>query len=420
MSTLGALVDAAVQASKPALSGRRILLGVSGGIAAYKAAELARLFIRAGADVRVVMSHAATELIGPLTFQSLTGHTVTTSLFEAAPTEGSGSTIGHIELADWAELFVIAPATANVIARLVHGLADDVLTTIVLACRAPLLVAPAMNVNMWRHEATQANVAALVKRGVHKVGPDEGDLACGWVGAGRMAEPLDLLEAAANVLGPRAMVDEHVLVTAGPTHEPIDPVRYIGNRSTGKMGFSIAAEAAARGAKVTLVAGPTPLPTPPGVDRVDVVTAADLREAVLARCEDASLIVMAAAVADERPATPAAHKLKKSGAASSLALAPTADVLAELGTRTWKGKRPTLVGFAAETQDLVANATAKLERKRCDLVVANDVSASDAGFGTDSNRVVLVRRGAPPEALPLLDKRQVAGRILDAVKGLGK
>jgi phosphopantothenoylcysteine decarboxylase/phosphopantothenate--cysteine ligase len=410
---VGAIVDAAVEAARPALSGRRVALGVSGGIAAYKAAELARLLVRAGAELRVVMTHAAAEFVGPLTFESLSGRPVTRSLFEVG-----GEAIGHIELADWAELLLIAPATANLLARLAQGLADDVLTTVALACRAPLLVAPAMNVNMWQHPATQQNLKTLLERGVRRVGPDEGDLACGWVGAGRMAEPLEILAAARDLLGPRALFGERVLVTAGPTHEAIDPVRFISNRSTGKMGFAIAAEAAAQGASVTLIAGPTAQPTPAGVTRIDVVSAAELRAAVLARCDEATLVVMAAAVADERPAAPAAQKLKKTGTPRALTLQPTEDVLAELGARAYTNARPILVGFAAETEHVLEHAAQKLERKRCDLIVANDVSQADAGFATDTNRVLLLRRGAPPEPLPLLDKRQVAGRILAAAKGL--
>ena len=412
--TVSSLVQAAVDAARPALAGRRVLLGVSGGIAAYKAAELLRLFVRAGAEVRVTMTRAATEFIAPLTFQSLSGRPVTHTLFDLH----AAATIGHIEIADWAELFVVAPATADLLARLAHGQADEVVATIALACRAPLLVAPAMNINMWQHAATQANLALLVARGVRTVGPDAGDLACGWVGQGRMAEPLEILEAASRVLSPRALVGEHVLVTAGPTHEAIDPVRYISNRSTGKMGYAVAAEAAARGAKVTLVSGPTNLAVPPGVTRADVVTAAEMRSAVLAGCDDATIIVMAAAVADETPAQVATQKVKKRAEATTLALAPTADILAELGSRTWKGRRPLLVGFAAETEDVVAHATEKLARKRCDLLIANDVSAPDAGFATETNRVIFVRPGVAAEVLPLLGKREVAVRILDAAQGL--
>ncbi len=414
VEAVGAALEAAVVAARPALAGRRVLVGVSGGIAAYKAADLVRLLVRAGAEVRVVMTRAADEFVAPLTFQSLSGRPVVRELFDL----GQEATIGHITVADWAELFVIAPATANVLSRLAHGLADDVLTTVALACRAPLLVAPAMNVNMWTHPATVANVATLLARGALTVGPAAGDLACGWVGEGRMAEPVQILEAVAACASPRDLAGEHVLVSAGPTREAIDPVRFISNRSTGKMGFSIAADAAARGAAVTLVAGPTALATPPGVERLDVVSAAQMHEAVMARCEASTIIVMAAAVADERPPTTAPQKLKKDGAPRALALEPTVDILAALGARRWPGPRPTLVGFAAETEDVVRHATEKLARKGCDLIVANDVAAADAGFATDENRVILVRRGQPPEALPLLAKREVARRVLDAARAV--
>ena len=408
-----AIVEQAVVRARPALNGRRIVVGVAGGIAAYKAAELVRLLVRAGAQVRVVMTKAATEFIGPLTLQSLSSRPVVQSLFELH----AEANIGHIDVADWAELLVVAPATADVLARLAHGRADDVLTTIALACRAPLLLAPSMNVNMWNHAATRANVDALLSRGALSAGPGAGELACGWVGDGRMAEPLDILAAAVDALGSRSLAGREVLVSAGPTHESIDPVRYIGNRSTGKMGYAVAAEAAARGANVTLVSGPTSLGTPPGVTRIDVTTAAQLRDAMLARCDSADIVVMAAAVADERPAHVAAQKLKKTGAPQPLELEATVDVLAELGARTYPARRPTLVGFAAETERVVENADGKRTKKRVDLVVANDVSAGDAGFGTDDNRVVLVS-AAGADSLPLLTKAEVAARIWDAVEKL--
>ena len=401
------------------LRGRKILLGVTGGIAAYKAAELTRLYIKAGALVRVVMTRAAKEFVAPLTFQALSGHAVVDSLFGAAQ-RSDGASIEHIEVADWAELFVIAPATAHAIAQLANGLADDVLTTIALACKAPLLVAPAMNVNMWQHAATVANVAQLVARGAVTVGPDPGDLACGWVGQGRMAEPADIVTASDALLAPRDLAGQRWLVTAGPTHEAIDPVRFIGNHSTGKMGFAIAAEAAARGAEVVLVAGPTPLQTPHGVARKDVVSAAEMRAAVLAHCEGAATLVMSAAVADERPKTVGANKLKKTGKDSSLSLEPTVDILAELGARAWLGARPTLIGFAAETERVVEHARAKLDKKGCDMIVANDVSGKDAGFGVDDNRVIIISRTGEPQHVPLASKRQIAARIVDAVRSLAR
>jgi phosphopantothenoylcysteine decarboxylase / phosphopantothenate---cysteine ligase len=391
------------------MEGRRIVVGVSGGIAAYKAAELVRALVKAGAEVRVVMTEAAQKFITPLTLQALSQHPVATDTFDL----GQEATIGHIELADRAELLVIAPATADVIARLAHGIADDLLTTVALACRAPLLLAPAMNVNMWRHPATRANLCTLVERGVHTVGPDAGELACGWIGEGRLIEAADIAAECARLLGPRDWAGRRVLVTAGPTYEPIDPVRFLGNRSSGKMGFAVAARAARRGAEVTLIAGPTPLPTPAGVTRVDVETARQMREATLARVDGTALVVMTAAVADYRPAAEAAHKLKKDalGAAPALALTQNPDILRELA-----GRAPVVVGFAAETEDVEKHAAEKLRDKGCDLIVANDVGENGSGFGTDTNRVVLLGRDGSVERLPQLGKDEVADRILDRAR----
>jgi phosphopantothenoylcysteine decarboxylase/phosphopantothenate--cysteine ligase len=393
------------------MDGRRIVVGVSGGIAAYKAAELVRALVKAGAEVRVVMTAAAQQFITPLTLQTLSGNPVGTDTFDLT----QESTIGHIELADRAELLVIAPATADVIARLAHGMANDLLTTVALASRAPLLLAPAMNVNMWRHPATQANLRTLVERGVHTVGPDAGELACGWIGEGRMIEAPVIAEACARLLGPRDWAGRRVVVTAGPTHEPIDPVRFLGNRSTGKMGFAIAARAARRGAEVTLIAGPTSLPTPTGVTRVDVETALQMREATLARVAGAALVVMTAAVADYRPASAAPQKLKKDalGEAPALPLTQNPDILRELA-----GRAPVVIGFAAETEDVVRHAAQKLSEKGCDLIVANDVSERGSGFGTDTNRVVLLGRDGSVERLPQLAKDEVADRILDRARQL--
>ena len=393
------------------LNGRRIVVGVAGGIAAYKAAELVRALVKGGAEVRVVMTDAAQRFITPLTLQALSQHPVATDTFDLT----QEATIGHITLADQAELLVVAPATADVIARLAHGLANDLLTTVALACRAPVLLAPAMNVNMWRHAATQANLRTLVERGVHTVGPDAGELACGWVGEGRMMEAAEIAAACAQLLGARDWAGRRVVVTAGPTWEPIDPVRFIGNRSTGKMGFALAARAARRGAEVTLIAGPTALPTPAGVRRIDVETAAEMRAAALAHVEGAALVVMTAAVADYRPAEAAPQKLKKEalGEAPSLTLTRNPDILAEL-----KGRAPVVVGFAAETEDLERHAAEKLRRKGCDLIVANDVSEAGSGFGSDTNRVVLLARDGGVERLPRLSKDEVADRILDRARAL--
>lgn len=400
-----------------ALAGRRIVLGVSGGIAAYKSAELTRLLVKAGAEVRVIMTAGAQKFITPLTLQTLSQHPVSTDTFDLQ----MEATVGHIDLADRAELLVIAPSTANVIAQLAQGLAGDLLTTVALACRAPILLAPAMNVNMWGHPATQANVQTLSARGVHTVGPGAGELACGWVGSGRMSEPAEIAAACARVLGGRDLAGLDVLITAGPTFEAIDPVRFVGNRSTGKMGFALARAAARRGARVTLVAGPVALPTPPGpsIERVDVESAREMREAVLERADGQALIVMTAAVADYRPKAPAQKKLKKEklGAHPSIELTANPDILAELGARAWKRRRPAIVGFAAETDDVEKRAVEKRRRKGCDLLVANDVSEAGSGFGTDTNRVLLVDAGGV-EALPLLTKDEVAERILDRARAL--
>jgi phosphopantothenoylcysteine decarboxylase / phosphopantothenate---cysteine ligase len=388
------------------LSGRRIVVGVAGGIAAYKAAELVRALVKQGAHVRVVMTAAAQQFITPLTLQSLSQQPVATDTFALSQEQ----TIGHIQVADWAELLVIAPATADLIARLAHGLANDLLSTVALACRAPLLLAPAMNVNMWRHPATQANLKLLVERGALTCGPDAGELACGWVGEGRMMEAAEIAAACVRALGKRDWQGRRVLVTAGPTFEPIDPVRFLGNRSTGKMGFAIARQAARRGARVTLVAGPVALTTPAGVvERIDVETAEQMRAATLQHADGQALIVMTAAVADYRPSAAAPQKLKKDalGDAPAIALTRNPDILAELA-----GRAPVVVGFAAETEDVERHAQAKLAAKGCDLIVANDVSEAGSGFGSDTNRVLLVGRDGV-EALPQLSKDEVADRILD-------
>jgi phosphopantothenoylcysteine decarboxylase/phosphopantothenate--cysteine ligase len=392
------------------LAGASIVVGVCGGIAAYKAAELVRLFDKAGANVRVMMTPRAQAFVGPLTFQALTRAPVFTDLFDLT----EEATIGHIQLADRADLVVIAPATADVIARLVGGMADDVVTAVCLATRARVLLAPSMNVNMWQHPVTQANLRRLIDVAGHAVvGPGDGFLACRWTGPGRLAEPADIVEAAALLLSPQDLAGKRVVVDAGPTHEPIDPVRFVGNRSSGKMGFAIAAAARRRGADVTLIAGPTALPDPVGVavERVDTATA--MKAAVDRAVAGADVAILAAAVADYRPAKPARQKLKKTtlGDAPSIALVPNPDILADLGARR-RGGTPVLVGFAAETGDLVAEARKKLAAKRCDLIVANDVSQPDAGFAVDTNRVVLVS-ASDAEALPLADKTVVAHRILD-------
>lgn len=400
------------------LEGKTIVLAVGGGIAAYKAAELARLLVKAGARVRAAMTAAAREFIGPMTLQALTGETVATDLFDL----GQESEIGHIAVADGADLVIVAPATANLIARMSAGLANDIVTAVALATRAPILLAPAMNVNMWRNPITKVNVKKVSARGMKLVGPGEGFLACRWIGPGRMAEPADILEAAASVLTPQDLVDRTIVVSAGPTHEPIDPVRFVGNRSSGRMGFAIARAAAMRGARVRLVAGPVALEEPWGLQElVKVRTAREMRDAVRAAAAEADAVIMAAAVADFRPDDAADHKLKKDelGGAPAVVLTENPDILAELGAdRAASGAGlPALIGFAAETRHVAGYARTKLASKRCDLIVANDVSQADAGFEVATNRVILVDADRDEE-LELASKDAIAHRILDRVVGL--
>lgn len=397
----------------------RVLLGIAGGIAAYKTPELVRALVREGVSVRCALTRAATRFVAPLALQTVSGYAVRTDLFDA---EQEGE-IDHIALADGADLVVLAPATADLLAKLAHGLADDLVSTLLLATRAPVLAAPAMNVNMWRHPATQANVERLRERGVRFVGPEAGFLACGWEGEGRMAEPAAIAAEALRLLGPKTLAGERFVVTAGGTREPIDPVRVLANRSSGKMGYAIAAEAARRGADVVLVSGPTALPAPPGVRRVDVETALEMRDAVRAALPDCTVFVAAAAVADFRPVAPAADKIKKEalgeGERLVVELARTPDILAEVGEQSAReGGRRVVIGFAAESRDLIAAARRKLERKRCDLIVANDVTREGAGFDVDTNAVSFVWPGGEVEELPLLSKRGVAERLLDRVEKL--
>ncbi|MDY0003907.1 MAG: bifunctional phosphopantothenoylcysteine decarboxylase/phosphopantothenate--cysteine ligase CoaBC [Polyangia bacterium] len=405
----------ATDAKGEPLVGRRIILGVTGGIAAYKSAELCRRLVGAGAEVHCVMTEAATKLVGPITFEALSGNPVGLDAFASS----EPGAIEHIRLASLGELVVVAPATASFMARYASGLAEDLLGALLLATKAPVLLAPGMNTNMWEHSATQANAALLRQRGARFVGPEEGDLACRTRGVGRMAEPDRILEAAEAALAPQDLVRMKVLVTAGATREALDPVRFLSNHSTGKMGFALARAAASRGAKVVLVSGPTSLPTPLGVERVDVLSAEEMASAVLGRSRSQDVIVKAAAVTDWRPATPAPRKLKKGpgGGAERLILERTPDILASLGGSR-RGGRPILVGFAAETGDPTAEAERKLEAKGCDLVVGNDVTAEGAGFGADTNRVVIVGRGGPPEQLPLASKATIAHALWDRVATL--
>lgn len=401
----------------PALKDKHIVVGVAAGIAAYKAAELVRLLVKAGAQVQVVMTAKARHFIGELTFQALTGRPVFFDLFDLT----QESEIGHIQVADRADLVIIAPATANTIARLAAGMATDALSSVVLATRAPLLLAPSMNVNMWNHPLTQANVRRLVDvAGASVVGPGDGFLACRWTGPGRLAEPADIVEAAVRLLTVRDLDGQVVVISAGPTHEAIDPVRFVGNRSSGKMGFALARAAARRGAEVRLVSGPVTLSPPPGVEVIGVSDARAMDAAVREAARDADVVIMAAAVADFRPRQMAGHKLKKEeilgSGALNIALEANPDILAGLGQRraAQGAERPILVGFAAETENVIGNARKKLVQKQCDLVVANDVSEPDAGFEVDTNRVVLV--SADDAAYHEIDSKEaIAHRILDRV-----
>jgi phosphopantothenoylcysteine decarboxylase/phosphopantothenate--cysteine ligase len=366
---------------------RTVVLGVGGGIAAYKACEVARLVVKGRGKVRVAMTRAATHFVGPLTFQALSGAPVVVDLLDEKTEQG----YGHLQLAREADLFLVAPATADLIARLRAGLGDDAVTTTALAVTCPVLLAPAMNTRMWKNPAVQENLAALTARGWHVIGPGSGELADGDVGEGRLAEPPEIALAASRLLGNLDLSGRRVVVTAGPTREPIDPVRFISNPSSGKMGYALAAVAARRGAEVVLVSGPTALPDPPGVRTVRVETAEEMARAVDEVIGGMDLFIGAAAVSDYRPASTAPQKVKKGPGDETLKLTRTPDILAGLGARlAGKPDAPVLVGFAAETEEVIARAREKLKGKRCDLVVANKVGLPDSGFGSDTNRVALV------------------------------
>jgi phosphopantothenoylcysteine decarboxylase/phosphopantothenate--cysteine ligase len=393
------------------LEGKTILLGVCGGIAAYKAAELCRLLVQEGATVRVIMTAGAREFISPLTFSTLTGQPALTAIFGA----GSDGPLTHIDLANKADLFVVAPATANILAKLAAGLADDLLSTTALAVNCPTLVAPAMNVNMYAKAAVQENLATLKRRGWGIIEPEEGFLACGTTGKGRLASLERIVAACRRALAPRDYQDLAVLVTAGGTKEPLDPVRYIGNYSSGKMGYALARAAWERGARVTLITA-SPLPPPPEVKVVRVQTADEMLAALEERFKGADIVLKAAAVADFRPVAQAAQKIKKGSKKKlTLELEPTVDILASLSRMK---ERQILVGFAAETEDLLANARQKLQSKQLDLIVANDVTRPGAGFDSETNIVTLLFPDGGKQQLPQLSKLEVAHRILDAVKTL--
>lgn len=386
----------------------RVLLGISGGIAAYKAAELVRLYRKHGHSVQVAMTRAARRFVTPVTLAALSGEPVLTDLFGRNP-----AAIEHVAAAQAADVAVVAPATAHTLARLAHGLADDYLTTLLLATPAPVLLAPAMNVQMWHNPATQANVTTLRARGITVMPPGEGELACGMVGEGRMAEPEAIL-AVSLALQPRHdFAGEHVLITAGPTREAIDPVRYLSNRSSGRMGYALAEAAQQRGARVTLISGPTALSAPPAVTLVPVISAAEMAAAAEAAFEACTIAVLAAAVADYRPAAPQPQKIKKSAAPLPLALVPTPDILATLGARK---RGQILIGFAAETESAQAleRARAKRTAKNADLMVLNDVSRSGIGFDTEENAVTLISP-AGERVLAQASKRAIADAILDAI-----
>ena len=386
------------------LTQKRVLLGVTGGIAAFKAAELARLLRHEGADVRVILSEAATAFITPLTFQALTGNPVHTHLLDAQ----AESAMDHIHLARWADIVVIAPATAHTLAKLSHGLADDLLATLCLVATCPIVVAPAMNHSMWNHPATQANMTTLMARGVSVFGPEEGPLACGETGAGRLLEPATLLENLIDKLAPGPMEGLSVLITAGPTREPLDPVRYISNRSSGKMGYAIAAAAARLGARVCLISGPTALTAPAGISLHRVETAAEMYEAVMSRVADHAIYIGTAAVADYAPAQVAGEKIKKNAAELSIELTRTRDILAAVAQAN---PRPYTVGFAAETENVEAYARQKLSKKNLDMIAANRVGQAEGGFDDDRNALTVYWPDGEAQ-LPMASKATIAEQLM--------
>ncbi len=391
---------------------RRVLLGVTGGIAAYKAAEIVRLLVKEGCDVRVVMTRNATEFVGPLTFETLSGNPVWTEPFRLTPEHE----VAHVALAAGSDLLLIAPATANILGKAASGIADDLLSTLICAAsRIPIVFAPAMNVDMYRSPAVRENIRRLKRFGYDFIEPDEGELACGTSGPGRLAEPARIVEDVLFRLSPKDLAGERILVTAGPTEERIDPVRFLTNASSGKMGYAVARAAAQRGAEVTLVSGPSHCEVPLHVKAIRVRSAEEMRRAVMKAYAKCTCVVMAAAVSDFRPASPARRKVKKEGASLVLQLARTPDILQELGRK--KGKR-ILIGFAAETDALVRNAREKLEKKNLDLIVANDVSGKRVGFQSDENQIKLIGRNGRIVESPVLPKRVLAHWVLDQIKVL--
>jgi len=395
------------------LSNREIVLGVTGSIAAYKACEIASRLVELGAAVTPVLTRSARELVGPATFEALTGRRVISEMFEPL----SNAEVGHIAVATKADLFLIAPATANIIAKAASGIADDWLSTTLLATRAPILFAPAMNANMYDHPATQANIRTLRDRGCHFVGPAIGRLACGTEGAGRMVEPMTVIEAALPlVCTGKDLAGKRVLITSGANHEPIDPVRFIGNRSSGKMGRALALAALARGAKVTVVSGPAEVPLPYGAEVIHVQTALGMAEAIAPLAGEADVVIGAAAVADYRVKDESLEKKKRHGEPLNLALVENPDILAQIGAAKRKGQ--VIVGFAAETADLIPNAKAKLQHKDLDLIVANQVGTSESGFGTEALRAAFLSPDGHVEELGLIPKDQLAHKLLDRIAAL--
>ncbi len=388
---------------------KSIVMGVCGGIAAYKCVELLRLLKQQGADVRIMMTVNATRFVGPLTFEALSGHPVCTDLFAG----GNDAAMQHIAWAQTADAVVVAPATANMVGKLAHGIADDALSTFMLAVSAPVLVCPAMNTHMFQNAAVQKNLQVLASHGYDVLPPDSGELACGTTGPGRLPDPMIILEHVMALLSPKDFSGKHVLVTAGPTREPMDPVRFISNPSSGKMGFAIARAARHRGAKVTLVSGPSVLESPHGVEVVRVNSAAEMAAAVLKRLEDSDIVIKAAAVSDYRPAKTMAHKMKKGRAEMTLTLERTKDILKEIGRRK---TTQFLVGFAAETRNLKKHAEQKLVSKNLDMIAANLVGKADAGFEADTNRLTLFFRDGHQEKLPLMEKDVLAHRLLDRIR----
>jgi phosphopantothenoylcysteine decarboxylase/phosphopantothenate--cysteine ligase len=396
------------------LKGEKVVIGVTGGIAAYKAAEFVRLLAKEGADVHVVMTQNAQKFITPLTFQTLSGNPVVTDPFVLL----EEAEIGHITLADSAELVVILPATANIIGKVANGIADDFLSTMVMATKAPVLFVPSMNVNMWENKMLQKNIRTLLERDYHLLEPGEGELACHWYGKGRLPELNEVVEKVEDILCPKDLKGEQILITGGPTQEPIDPVRFITNLSSGKMGYALAKMARRRGAEVTLIAGPTSLSLPRKDIRLVVIRSAEeMRKAVFAHLKGSSVVIKAAAVSDYRPKMMSQRKIKKGDSDTTLALERTRDILEELGRK--KGNR-ILVGFAAETEDLITNAKKKLKEKHLDFIVLNDVTKRGAGFASDTNQVKIIYPSGAVKDLPLMTKEEVSQFVLDEVVRLLK